>query len=80
AALKTVSADRTTLVIAHRLSTIVDADEIIVLDHGRVTERGSHDGLLEQNGMYAAMWQRQQEAGPDAEIEGYVPDGEPEPA
>jgi ATP-binding cassette subfamily B protein len=80
AALKTVSADRTTLVIAHRLSTIVDADEIIVLDHGRIAERGRHDALLAQDGMYAAMWQRQQEAGPDADIADALPNAEPEPA
>jgi ABC-type multidrug transport system ATPase subunit len=50
------------LVIAHRLSTVVDADEIIVLDQGRITERGTHAGLLEKGGQYAAMWTRQQEA------------------
>jgi ABC-type transport system involved in Fe-S cluster assembly fused permease/ATPase subunit len=62
AALAQVSANHTTLVIAHRLSTVVDADEIIVLDQGRITERGTHAGLLEKGGQYAAMWTRQQEA------------------
>jgi ATP-binding cassette subfamily B protein len=57
-----VSADRTTLVIAHRLSTIVDADEILVVDHGRIIERGDHSELLRRDGVYAAMWMRQQEA------------------
>jgi ATP-binding cassette subfamily B protein len=60
--LKQVSSGRTTLVIAHRLSTVVDADEIIVLEDGRIVERGNHSGLLTQNGRYAAMWARQQEA------------------
>lgn len=55
-----VSARRTTIVIAHRLSTIVDADEIIVLDGGRVAERGSHADLLKAAGLYAEMWARQQ--------------------
>jgi ATP-binding cassette, subfamily B, heavy metal transporter len=59
-ALSTVSARRTTLVIAHRLSTIVDADEILVMDKGRIVERGRHDGLLATNGLYAEMWMRQQ--------------------
>ncbi|MFT6559690.1 ABCB family ABC transporter ATP-binding protein/permease [Sneathiella sp.] len=59
--LKEVSKDRTTLVIAHRLSTVVDADEIIVLDAGRIVEKGSHQALLDQNGQYADMWARQQE-------------------
>ncbi len=61
-ALDRVSKGRTTLVIAHRLSTIVDADEIIVLDAGRIVERGTHQGLLTQNGLYASMWNRQREA------------------
>jgi ATP-binding cassette subfamily B protein len=56
AALRAVTHRRTTLVIAHRLSTVVDADEIIVLQDGQVTERGSHAGLLAQHGLYARMW------------------------
>ena len=48
--------------IAHRLSTIVDADEIIVLDQGRIVERGTHPALLAQGGLYASMWSRQREA------------------
>ena len=62
ASLAAVSRDRTTLVIAHRLSTVVDADEIIVLDKGRIAERGSHQALLERDGVYAHMWHSQQEA------------------
>ncbi|MGQ3029428.1 MAG: ABCB family ABC transporter ATP-binding protein/permease, partial [Ferrovibrionaceae bacterium] len=61
-ALKAVSRDRTTLVIAHRLSTIVDADEILVLDSGRVAERGRHAELVALGGLYARMWSRQREA------------------
>src|SRR3990170_2124503 len=62
AALRKVSKGRTTLVIAHRLSTVVDADEIIVLDGGKIAERGTHDKLLRKKGIYAAMWNRQREA------------------
>jgi len=61
-ALERVSRNRTSLVIAHRLSTIVAADEIIVLDQGRIAERGTHAQLLAANGLYASMWNRQREA------------------
>ena len=61
-ALEKVSKDRTSLVIAHRLSTIVGADEIIVLDQGRIAERGTHSQLLTASGLYASMWNRQREA------------------
>jgi ATP-binding cassette subfamily B protein len=57
--LRDVSERRTTIVIAHRLSTIVDADEIVVLNEGRVAERGTHANLLRQGGLYAEMWARQ---------------------
>jgi ATP-binding cassette subfamily B protein len=62
AALREVSADRTTLVIAHRLSTVVEADEIIVLQDGRIAERGTHAALIAADGLYAEMWRRQSEA------------------
>ncbi|HVH37512.1 MAG TPA: ATP-binding cassette domain-containing protein, partial [Sphingomicrobium sp.] len=51
--------NRTTIMIAHRLSTIVDADQIVVLDEGRVAERGTHRELLERSGLYAELWARQ---------------------
>ena len=59
-ALDLVLKDRTAIIIAHRLSTIVTADEIIVLDKGQITERGTHQNLLLQNGVYQKMWNRQQ--------------------
>lgn len=51
------------MIVAHCLSTIVHADGIAVLDEGRIVERGRHDALLSQDGVYAAMWRRQQEHG-----------------
>jgi ATP-binding cassette subfamily B protein len=62
ASLREVSKNRTTLVIAHRLSTVVDCDEIIVLEAGRIAERGRHADLLALGGRYAGMWAKQQEA------------------
>ncbi|PWL19125.1 metal ABC transporter permease [Falsochrobactrum shanghaiense] len=61
-ALDIVSRGRTTLVIAHRLSTVIGADEIIVLEGGRIAERGTHRELLQHGGLYASMWDRQREA------------------
>jgi ATP-binding cassette, subfamily B, heavy metal transporter len=65
AELRSVSQGKTALVIAHRLSTVVDAHEIIVLEQGRVVERGAHADLLARNGRYAEMW-RLQRSGHDA--------------
>ena len=60
AELQSVAQNKTTLVIAHRLSTVVDAHEILVMDAGRIIERGNHAALLAMNGRYAAMWALQQ--------------------
>ena len=61
AELRQIAQNRTTLVIAHRLSTIVDANQILVMDHGRIIERGTHRALLELNQTYAQMWALQQQ-------------------
>ena len=74
-ALRAVAADHTTLVIAHRLSTIIDADQILVLEHGRVREQGTHRDLLQQDGLYAQMWtlqQREQETQEEERLLGLV--------
>jgi ATP-binding cassette, subfamily B, heavy metal transporter len=63
AELKGVAQNKTTLVIAHRLSTVVDAHEILVLEAGRIVERGTHGQLLAQGGRYADMWSLQQQSG-----------------
>jgi len=78
-ALDRVSRNRTSLVIAHRLSTIVAADEIIVLDQGRIAERGTHGVLLAKGGLYASMWNRQREAEEARERLAMVDDDNEEP-
>jgi ATP-binding cassette subfamily B protein len=62
AELRSVAQGKTALVIAHRLSTVVDAHEILVMEHGRIAERGAHAALLAKNGIYARMWALQQNA------------------
>jgi ATP-binding cassette subfamily B protein len=68
AQLKEIAKSRTTLVIAHRLSTVADAEQILVLDHGRIVERGTHLALLGAGGLYAQMWQRQQAKADDVPV------------
>ncbi len=70
AELREIAQDRTTLVIAHRLSTVIDADQILVLDHGRIVERGNFRELIDMNGKFAEMWrlQQQEERVADAEV------------
>jgi len=67
AELRRIARSRTTLVIAHRLSTVIDANEILVMDHGRIVERGTHEHLLLRNGAYAQMWALQQREEADRE-------------
>ncbi len=74
AELDRIARGHTTLVIAHRLSTVMDADQILVMDHGRIVERGTHRALLEAGGLYAQMWALQQEEEPQD------PPGGPGPA
>ncbi|HYZ63182.1 MAG TPA: ABC transporter ATP-binding protein, partial [Acetobacteraceae bacterium] len=65
--LGTLMAGKTVIAIAHRLSTIARMDRLVVLDHGRIVEQGTHEALLRQNGHYAALWRRQSGGFIDAE-------------
>ncbi len=66
AELRSIAKNRTTLIIAHRLSTVVDADQILVMDKGRIVERGTHDELLQRGGMYGQMWNLQKRVEQDS--------------
>lgn len=76
--LKEIAKTRTSLVIAHRLSTIIDAEQILVMDKGRIVERGTHQQLLAQAGAYSQMWERQQnrpDESEDDELDDQLSDG-----
>ena len=75
AELREIARERTTLTIAHRLSTIVDADLILVLERGRIIERGTHVALLASNGVYARMWRLQQDEEGSAAAASSTPPG-----
>ena len=68
-ALVSLAHKHSTIVIAHRLSTASDADEILVLEQGQITERGTHDELLDRNGKYAEMWNKQKDTQVVQELE-----------
>jgi ATP-binding cassette subfamily B protein len=68
AELRDLATDHTTLVIAHRLSTVMDAEQILVIDQGRIAERGTHDELLARGGLYAHLWSLQQQEERDAPL------------
>lgn len=73
--LNKMCSNRTTIIVAHRLSTIVHADEILVIKDGVIVERGRHDDLIEEGGVYAAMWQQQLTSIEDRMISNKIHDG-----
>jgi len=68
-ALQNLMVSRTVLIIAHRLSTVRSADKIVVLEHGKISEQGSHSDLVSVGGIYSALWQRQADLIPDASVQ-----------